>query len=154
MAMDRLVKGRSLKPKVPLRALGHLAAMEPMKVSTTAGLLPTGTTKTLQGGVTIKANLWWPAAGSCNELQLAEVLRAAPEGAQLATKGCEVKLMYEARSLLREGKAHSCLREHCRDACRTRTADGLTSERLISFSEMPWPQWSQTHPTLRRWTMG
>ncbi|CAE6911025.1 FKBP15-1 [Symbiodinium sp. CCMP2592] len=43
------------------------------------GLLPTGTTKTLQGGVTIK------------------VLRAAPEGAQLATKGCEVKLMYEGR---------------------------------------------------------
>ncbi|CAE7238534.1 FKBP53 [Symbiodinium sp. CCMP2456] len=54
-------------------------AKEPAKEPQVEGLLPTGTTKTLQGGVTIK------------------VLRAAPEGAQLATKGCEVKLMYEGR---------------------------------------------------------
>ncbi|CAE7187540.1 FPR4, partial [Symbiodinium necroappetens] len=54
-------------------------AKEPAKEPQVEGLLPTGTTKTLQGGVTIK------------------VLRAAPKGAPLATKGCEVKLMYEGR---------------------------------------------------------
>ena len=42
--------------------------------------LPLGASKTLPGGVTI------------------QVLRAAPPGAVLATKGCEVRLIYEARS--------------------------------------------------------
>lgn len=39
--------------------------------------LPAGTTRTLQGGVTIK------------------VIRAAPQGATVARHGCEVKLLYE-----------------------------------------------------------
>ncbi|CAJ1339471.1 unnamed protein product [Effrenium voratum] len=43
------------------------------------GPLPTGTEKKLQGGVTIK------------------VLRAAPEGAAIAAKGCELRLIYEGR---------------------------------------------------------
>ncbi|CAE7410729.1 FKBP43 [Symbiodinium pilosum] len=50
------------------------------------GLLPTGTTKTLQGGVTIK------------------VIRAAPEGTRIATKGCEVRLMYEGRLPEKNGR--------------------------------------------------
>ena len=59
-----------------------------------------------------------------------------------------MKLMYEAKSLSNIGTSTAFrLQEHCRDGCRTRTADGLTSERLTSFLEMPWPQWS--HPTLR-----
>lgn len=42
--------------------------------------LPLGASKTLPGGVTI------------------QVLRAAPPDAVMATKGCEVRLIYEARS--------------------------------------------------------
>ena len=90
MAMDRLVKRRSLrrspKSKVPLTALGSHEANE--SLATAEGLLPTGTTKTLQGGVTIKAHFTGlqGALKSCNWRRCFERLPRKHHSQQRAAK--------------------------------------------------------------------
>ena len=86
MAMDRLVKRRSPKSKVPLTALGSHEANE--SLATAEGLLPTGTTKTLQGGVTIKAHFTGlqGALKSCNWRRCFERLPREHHSQQRAAK--------------------------------------------------------------------
>ena len=67
-----------------------------------------------------------------------KVIRAAPEGARIATKGCEVRLMYEAHRNI--CNIHCRLAVCVRGAYQRRTADGLTLEKSTFFLGMLQPQ--------------